>query len=334
MRHFCTYFDSGYLSRAMVLHQSLARHAAPFTLWVLCFDEAAHRILKEMALPGVVPIGLEEVEDDALRAVKPSRSRVEYYFTCTPSFILFLLRTHPQIEILYYVDADLMFFADPVVIERELGDGAVFIVEHGFRDGGDSARKHGTYNVGLVGFRNDDRARACATWWRERCLEWCYDRYEEGRYADQKYLDTWPERFEGVMVSRNLGVGVGPWNLANHPVSLQNGTVCIATAPLVFFHYHGLRRLWHGLYDPNIGAYGVRFTRSIRDGIFVPYVAALRANERALAPYTASLRIAGVSRIRARGRLPLWKHAWRRVLEALVFCRSLLSGQLLWYPGR
>ncbi len=41
--------------------------------------------------------------------------------------------------------------------------------------------------------RND--GELVRSWWEERCLEWCYARFEDGKFGDQKYLDDWTSRF-------------------------------------------------------------------------------------------------------------------------------------------
>ena len=40
MRHYCTYFDEGYLSRGLVLYRSLEALGEPFRLWVLALTPA------------------------------------------------------------------------------------------------------------------------------------------------------------------------------------------------------------------------------------------------------------------------------------------------------
>ena len=56
MLYFCTYFDSNYLSRALVLYRSLVDVGAEFTLWALCLDDEAYRLVSELALPGFEPV--------------------------------------------------------------------------------------------------------------------------------------------------------------------------------------------------------------------------------------------------------------------------------------
>ena len=68
-------------------------------------------------------------------------------------------------------------------------------------------------------------------WWEERCIEWCYARFEDGKFGDQKYLDDWPIRFKGLVhVLRQQELAQAPWNATRFPYSQA-----------VFFHFHGLR---------------------------------------------------------------------------------------------
>src|SRR5205823_14122047 len=94
MRYFCTYFDHQYSARGLALYQSLRRHCPEFKLWILCLDELSHSELTRLNLPEVSLLTLGELEngDAALLAAKENRSRIEYYFTCTPSLPLFILR--------------------------------------------------------------------------------------------------------------------------------------------------------------------------------------------------------------------------------------------------
>ena len=251
-RRYCTYFDRHYLLRGLALYRSLKQHAEPFTLHVLCFDDFSYDVLTKLAQPDLLPIALADFErhDAALSAAKATRSKVEYYFTCSPSLPIYVLKLCPEIELLTYLDADLFFYSSPEPIFDELGDGSILIGEHRYPPDLRYLEVHGIYNVGLLSFRRDRNGLACLEWWRARCLEWCFDRPEDGKYADQKYLDDWPTRFEGVVVLQHKGAGLAPWNWKNYAVTVQNGQMEVDRQPLLFFHFHGLKILKSWLYDP------------------------------------------------------------------------------------
>ena len=278
MFYFCTYFDSNYLIKGLALYRSLARHAMPFRLWVLCFDDLAYEILQKLALPEVDPISLRDFEegDEELLQAKGNRSQIEYYFTCTPSLPLYILRNCPEVDAITYLDADLFFFSAPSPIYQELDDGSVLIVGHRFPPRLRHREVYGIYNVGLVSFRRDDVGLQCLHWWRNRCLEWCYDRVEDGRFADQKYLDDWPTRFPRVVVLQHKGAGLAPWNVANYSLRLENGQVLVDSQPLVFFHFHGLKQIRPWLYDPNLAGYGAHADSLLKQCIYGPYIQELQ----------------------------------------------------------
>jgi len=274
MLYFCTYFDSGYLIKGLALYRSLVRHATPFRLWVLCFDDLTYETLQILNLPELVPISLKDFEagDEELLQAKANRSPIEYYFTCTPSLPLYILRNYPEVDLITYLDADLFFFSEPYPIYEELGNNSILIIEHRYPRNIQSREKYGIYNVGFLSFRRDDNGLTCLHWWRERCLEWCYDRLEDGRFADQKYLDGWPDRFPGVVVLQHKGANLAPWNVANYSMIIKNGRVLIDSQTLVFFHFHGLRQISRFLYDPYLAKYEVRSNSLLKQHIYKTYI--------------------------------------------------------------
>ncbi len=285
MHHFCTYFDRHYLPRALALHASLRAVGAEFTLWALCLDDEALAAVRALDLPGVEPIALADFErdDPALRAARDDRTRAEYFFTCTPSLPLYVLDRRPEVDLITYLDADLYFYAHPGPVFAELAEASVGIIGHRHSPANRERRRFGLYNVGWVSFRRDPDGLACLRWWRERCLEWCHDRVEEHRFADQKYLDVWPERFRGVRVLAHKGANLAPWNVANYRIAERDGRLTVDDEPLVFFHFQGFQQVAPWLYNSNFGLYHARPTRLVRRSLIGPYIRALRAAHRAAA---------------------------------------------------
>jgi hypothetical protein len=136
-------------------------------------------------LPNVHLVALQEfgAGDEELLRAKKNRTLIEYYFTCTPSLPLFILARYPEIDRITYLDADLFFFDSPMALYDEIGAHSIAIIEHRFRPYLRNAGKYGIYNVGWLSFKRDEHALAWLQWWREQCVEWCYDRVEHGRFA-------------------------------------------------------------------------------------------------------------------------------------------------------
>jgi len=281
MYHYCTYFDHHYLPRGLALYESLRAHAGAFRLWVLCMSTECREILGALRRPEITTISLEDFEqgDAELVAAKTNRSPIEYYFTCTPSLPLYVFEHWPEVELITYLDADLFFFSSPQPLYQELGDGAVLIVPHRFspRDPASARRaQNGLYNVGWLSFRRNEHGLACLRWWRARCNEWCYDRLEDGRFADQKYLDSFPKLFSRVVVLHHPGANLAPWNIRNHTLSTLEGRILVDGQPLVFFHFHGFKNVAPGIYDPYPRGYGVFVTRLMRRHLLRPYIQTMK----------------------------------------------------------
>ena len=286
-RHFCTYFDINYLPRALCLLSSLEQHCPDFTIYMLCLDDGCYEQVKALEHFRVIPVSLSELEtaDGELAAVRASRSLLEYYYTCGPAFILHTLRTHPEIGLLTYVDADTFFYSDPASLFLELEGSSIGITVHRFGH----TPPQGRFNVGWISARQDQNGRDCVSWWRERCIEWCYERFEDGKYADQKYLDEWPVRFQGVKVLENRGANVASWNVRDYCIRLSNNDVTVDGYPLVFFHFHGFKQITPWLYNTNLGL-TFRFpSRILLEYVYRPYIQCLKRYSHSFSP-TASIR--------------------------------------------
>lgn len=248
--NFCTYFDRNYLTRGLILYRSLMKHMPSFRLWILCLDDDTYRILNKLSLKNATLIKLEEFEDRELRRVKPTRSTVEYYWTLTPSLPRFVLRNNSRLPHIAYIDADLYFYSDPKPIYDEWKNDSILIVPHNFPSYL-LYKEHdsGKFNVSFVLFRNDNNGRACIEWWREKCIEWCYLRYDNGRLGDQLYLNSWPKLFKGVHALRHKGGGLAPWNLTRYQLCSAGEKLLVDGEPLIFFHFHGFRMFPNAGYE-------------------------------------------------------------------------------------
>jgi hypothetical protein len=79
-------------------------------------------------------INLEEFErdDDPLRQAKTNRSLLEYYFSRTPSLLLFILQNYPAVDLITYLNADLFFFSRLDASFDEIANHSIAIIAHRF----------------------------------------------------------------------------------------------------------------------------------------------------------------------------------------------------------
>ena len=246
MLNFCTLFNSFYLIYGLQLYNCLIKLRVNFHLYIYAFDERTFSYFKEYALPNLTVIKLEDFEDRELLSIKSNRSFGEYCWTCTPSIIKHAIESF-NLESCIYVDSDLYFFDNPQVLIDEMGNNSVLITEHRYTKIYDQSDLSGIYCVQFMMFKNDAKGMKVLNWWRDACIEWCFSRFEDGKFGDQKYLDDWLTRFEGVHSLRHLGGGVAPWNVQQYEF-VKNGDRIVGKElstgnffPLIFFHFHGLK---------------------------------------------------------------------------------------------
>lgn len=292
MRHYCTLFDRNYLSRGLALHGSLMRHAGDFRLFILCLDAPTHSALSELALPNVVLIAAETLEgwDAELRAAQSNRSAVEFYFTCKPVLLRYVLAKFNGIDRLTYLDSDLYFFSHPGPVERESAQSAVTLTPHRFPAHVAYMKRSGVFNAGWIGVSASAEGQRFLEWWRARCIEWCRVIFEETRFGDQKYLDQVPGLFRDVVLVSHPGVNAAPWNIDGLRIAVAGHGVQIEGHPLIAFHFHGMKRVAPRLYDSGLFMYRARLTRIARHHIFRPYLLELSRCDALVATLPATLR--------------------------------------------
>lgn len=236
IEHFCTLFDSHYLLLGMALHQSLMAHTEAFHLWILCMDEEVEQSLAKLDLAHVSLIPLREIETQELLAVKPERSRGEYCWTLTPFVFEAVFKRDHGVERVTYLDADLFFFDNPALLLQELRDDRhVLITEHAYAPEYDQSITSGRFCVQFLTFRRTNQAHKVMHWWQERCLEWCFNRLENGKFGDQMYLDQWPILFpDEIQIVKNVEKTLAPWNVSHFEKKRKK------ISP-VFFHFHGVK---------------------------------------------------------------------------------------------
>ncbi len=249
MVNLCTLFDSGYLDRGIALYRSLEKCANDFCLYIFCFDDITFRALNELNLKNAVIISENKILDSDLLRVKEKRKRAEYCWTCTPVIVEYVLDHYP-VEHCTYIDADMMFYHEPQVLLDELiaSNASVGIIGHRFPKNiarNKRQRYYGKYCVEFNTFLNDDRGRKVLADWKMNCFNQCTMEVGEGGFGDQKYLEKWELKFDGIYEYQHPGAGVAPWNISDYrPDALGDNVQLIykdkKKYDLIFYHFQSL----------------------------------------------------------------------------------------------
>jgi len=284
MHNFCTYFDKNYLLRGLTLYRSLNQLLPDLEFFTACLDRESYETIAQLNLKNLHPIALSEIEEKypELRAVKDKRSTIEYYFTLTPVIPLFILEKNPEFPMITYLDADLFFYSHPGPIFSELGQNSILIIPHRFPDQLKHLEKFGLFNVQFIAYRNDTVGKNCLIKYKNQCLEWCHDYLENNKYADQKYLDSWPKEFSKVKILQHKGAGLAPWNWMQYDLKVnKNGRdVSVDGNPLIFYHFHHLKILTPWLIDHGLNDYLHKMSFQLLNFFYQHYMTRLKETGR------------------------------------------------------
>ena len=173
----CTLYNSLYLDKGLVLYESLCKCSKDFKLYVLCMDDKCYEVLTDLKQAHHIPVKLSDFEagDEALLAAKANRPMGEYCWTCSSSFIRYVL-IHFNEDSCTYIDADMYFYSDPqLLIDEMLTAGkSVMVVPHRFpKEREKEASIVGRYCVEFNTFLNTPESIDVLEYWRRRCLECC-----------------------------------------------------------------------------------------------------------------------------------------------------------------
>lgn len=240
---YCTILARNYLSRALVLAESLRRHESDKPLVVFLIDVTDESELP--VIPGVrwmTPASLD-LPQRALHELAASYDLVEFATAVKPLVLKALLREHEQVV---YLDPDTYATAPlaDLAPALEASPGGIVLTPHTLLPNLDRTQFSeghllvvGVYNLGFCAV--DRRAEAFLDWWWGHLREECLLGLLDGLFTDQKWVDVGAVLFDASAL-RHYGYNVSIGNLHERPVeATDDGYVIAGTGdPLRLFHFH------------------------------------------------------------------------------------------------
>ena len=197
MHYYCTYVDTNYLVRFLALSSSLNIHDKEHHIFALCLDDQSALILKALNKNSVSIIHLSELEkfDTQLSVTRLARNRVDYYQTATPCYLKFIFEIHPSVNQLTFLDPDIYLFSSPQPIFNEIGEFSIAVIKNNFSTNRKIKDATANYYVSWLTLRRSKIGFKALAWYRDKCIDWCFDRVEDKKYGDQGYLKEMVTKF-------------------------------------------------------------------------------------------------------------------------------------------
>lgn len=176
-------------------------------------------------------------------------SLVEFCTAVKGSALCYLLNK-PDCEAAFYFDPDIAIFDTLTSLTDNFKDNSILLTPHSIDieksyrpvwDNEISMLRHGIYNLGFVGVKNDESGHKFAKWWKDRLDLYCYDDIPNGVFTDQSWCDMAPAIFDGVLVLRQPQYNVATWNLTHRHVdgSDLDNLYVNEKYKLCFYHFSG-----------------------------------------------------------------------------------------------
>ena len=224
-----TSFSFSYLPRARVLGWSLKRYHPDWAVTACISDREPEGFVFNIGKePFDHVIWTDELRIDGIRGWFFKHDVVEIC-TAVKGPVLDLL-TGTNADRILYLDPDIAVMESLQPIVEMLDEHSVLLTPHlvdaetdhsAVLDNEIAPLRHGTYNLGFIAVRNDEKGRKCARWWKSRLMHFCYDDAAQGLFVDQKWCDLVPVFFDGVHIVRDPGYNVASWNINQRKVQVD-----------------------------------------------------------------------------------------------------------------
>lgn len=274
LKHYYTYVNGNFLPRFLALQLSIQRFQPNSILWALALDTEAEDTIGSLGLDSVRLLTVQELIrcEPALTQARKERSKVEFYVTCSPAGLYYVLKKLPEDTCLTKLDTDCFFLSDPEPIHVLEQSYNIAITPHRFPESLRHLERVGKFNAGWVTIKNNRVGRQCAEDWKNQCLEWCYEELGSKGYGDQKYIDNWSNLYSGVWSIEHPGVNAALWNCGGMSIARNGSHVTLDGYDIILFHFSGLTAISGRIYEVNWNQYGVKPNRILMQKVYLPYL--------------------------------------------------------------
>jgi len=104
------------------------------------------------------------------------------------------------------------------------------------------------------------------------CSNWCFGYLDGQKYGDQKYLDSWKEKYKSVKIIETKGANLAPWNIKKYSIKIKGDKILIDDDILIFYHFSKLYQVSPNQFKTNLNRVFVSTGGIIKNKIYLPYL--------------------------------------------------------------
>lgn len=245
-----------YIGLAQILESSIKKYNSNTDFFIFVADEMDEAEIGH----GVsnILIGKKCLDIDPLVWEKMSfwYDLTSFCTAIKPHCFQWIMDNTPYENIIYF-DPDIYVFNSLEYVFHELQTYSVVLTPHILhmekQFSGDILEKgilySGIYNLGFLAMKRSEDARKVSEWWANRLIEKCTADSLDSYFYDQRWMDFLPAFLDrkSVLISRNMGMNVAPWNFFERKIVQKEGGLYVANRhtahsqmdKLIFVHYSG-----------------------------------------------------------------------------------------------
>lgn len=261
-----TIVAKNYIGLGKVLRDSIVRYYADLDFYIIVADEFESKIKDEdkiLIAKEFLDINQEDWTDMSFKY-----NLTEFCTSIKPFSILkFFNEGYDKV---IYLDPDIKFYSSIGTIFNELDDKLVVLSPHILTIPSEQYEgfpelwflNTGIYNLGFIGVKNDIIIVQFIRWWARKLKDFSFNDKYEGLFTDQIWVNfvTSFVSNEQILISRDCGRDVAPWNFEEREVRFDNNKIYIKLKneekldELMFVHFSGFN--YKALVDGDINGRG------------------------------------------------------------------------------
>ncbi len=251
-----TIVAKNYIGLANVLAKSIFEVNDNIDFYVFIADEPDQEITSDFqGVSYKVAKETLNIDEDKWQELSFKYDLTEFCTSIKPACFNYLMDNNPDAKIIYF-DPDIAVYNSLNPIFDELENNFLILTPHittieNYYSGEALENDFlgaGIYNLGFLALRNCKEALTVIEWWHQRLLKQCFIDKFDSIFTDQKWMNFVSCFFDkGVLISRDLGRNIAPWNYFERKVSVEDGIFYVQNrinnsnkTKLLFAHFSGL----------------------------------------------------------------------------------------------